>query len=345
MAHGLSFDPWPGNGTHAAAGVHRHQRGSRAYTPDVIAVPLVQGAIEFLTTCSIDILRARESYAALMSQVRAPGLRDKARYRKAARRLRTRPILTPIGEYKFRTLSEFYELVDMLYAACFIVIAYLVGARASEILHLESGCIQPLGGDNTAVAVLSGTIFKLEAGYHGRPHQWMAPEPAAHAVTVLEALSAPHRLRTGRPELWLRARNGFRGVTEWESACTEPIWIPVLPGLIGQWLGVLRPALPAAAREPPLAALDSSGSQDICSVRCAQRSNIAIRSCTSRGHQHRAVTDAGYVGTDYSLQHEIEHEVLEQSVAAWEHMLSVTHSSAAVLGRNRGRSDRGFAVV
>jgi hypothetical protein len=34
------------------------------------------------------------------------------------------------------------------------------------------------------------------------------------------------------------------------------------------------------------------------------------------GHRDRAITDTGYVGTDYSLQHEIETEVLEQSVAA-----------------------------
>ncbi len=323
IGDGLSFDPWPGNGTHAAAGVHRHQRGSRAYTPDVIAVPLVQGAIEFLTTCSIDILRARESYAALMSQVRAPGLRDKARYRKAARWLRTRPILTPIGEYKFRTLSEFYELVDMLYAACFIVIAYLVGARASEILHLESGCIQPLGGDNTAVAVLSGTIFKLEAGYHGRPHQWMAPEPAAHAVTVLEALSAPHRLRTGRPELWLRARNGFRGVTEWESKCTEPIWIPSTTR-INQWLGRFGARLSLPLHESRRWRLSTHQGRKTFARFVALRDRTSLFALAQHlGHRDRAVTDAGYVGTDYSLQHEIEHEVLEQSVAAWEHMLSV----------------------
>jgi hypothetical protein len=113
----------------AAAGVHRHQRGSRAYTPDSIAVPLVQGAIEFLTSCAIDVLSARASYAALVSQVRTPRLGKKAHYHQAAKWLRARPINTPLGVYRFRTPSEFYELVDMLYAACFVVIAYLVGPR------------------------------------------------------------------------------------------------------------------------------------------------------------------------------------------------------------------------
>ena len=34
------------------------------------------------------------------------------------------------------------------------------------------------------------------------------------------------------------------------------------------------------------------------------------------------MTDTGYAGTDYALDREIQAEVLEQSVCAWEHMLS-----------------------
>src|SRR5574341_743604 len=40
------------------------------------------------------------------------------------------------------------------------------------------------------------------------------------------------------------------------------------------------------------------------------------------GHRDRSITDAGYVGTAYALNREIHAEVLEQSVSAWEHMLS-----------------------
>jgi hypothetical protein len=40
------------------------------------------------------------------------------------------------------------------------------------------------------------------------------------------------------------------------------------------------------------------------------------------GHRDRAATDQGYVGTDYALESEIDAAVLEQSVSAWEHMLS-----------------------
>jgi len=324
IGDGLTFDPWPGRGMHAVAGVYRRQRVPRAYTPDTVAVPLVQGAIEFLTACAVDILRGREIYAALMTQVqcRAPG--DKARYREAAKRLRAHPICTPLGVYTFRTLSEFYELVDMLYAACFIVIAYLVGARVSEILHLQSGCIRPLDGEATStVAVLTGTIFKLEPGYHGRSHQWVAPEPALHAISVLEALSAPHRLRTGRPELWLRTQAGFRGVTEWESGSIEPVWIPSTTR-INQWLGRFAGRLPLPLHEGQRWRLSTHQGRKTFARFVALRDRTSLFALAQHlGHRDRAITDTGYVGTDYSLQQEIEAEVLQQSVAAWEHMLSV----------------------
>ena len=40
------------------------------------------------------------------------------------------------------------------------------------------------------------------------------------------------------------------------------------------------------------------------------------------GHRDAAATDQGYVGTDYALDREIHAEILEQSISAWEHMLS-----------------------
>jgi hypothetical protein len=40
------------------------------------------------------------------------------------------------------------------------------------------------------------------------------------------------------------------------------------------------------------------------------------------GHRDRQMTDKGYVGSDYALQEEIEEHILEQSVSAWEEMLS-----------------------
>ena len=50
------------------------------------------------------------------------------------------------------------------------------------------------------------------------------------------------------------------------------------------------------------------------------------------GHRERAVTDAYYCGYDYHLKEEIEAEIIEQSVTAWEHMLA-----APALGGRAGQ--------
>jgi hypothetical protein len=40
------------------------------------------------------------------------------------------------------------------------------------------------------------------------------------------------------------------------------------------------------------------------------------------GHRERGITDTSYVGTDYRLNDEIDAAILDQSVSAWEQMLS-----------------------
>ena len=86
----------------------------------------------------------------------------------------------------------------------------MVGPRVSEILHLHAGCVRRLVGDaaGAPVSVIVGSIFKRQPGYDGCPHEWVAPPVAVQAISVLEALSEPHRALTARPELWLRRRRG-----------------------------------------------------------------------------------------------------------------------------------------
>jgi integrase len=205
LGDGVPNDPFAGQ----RAGVHENTRYGR-YTPDGVAVPLIQRSIEFLEGGAIDILRAREIYADAMAEALPRRCKNSACNIIARQALRSIPIHTPRGMQQILTIPDLSELVDMLYAACFVVISYLVGARVSEILHLRAGCVQsrPMHTVNgkTEIVVIVGALFKNEPGYHGRPHEWVVPQAAIHAITVLEALSAPHRLSTGRSELRLRAR-------------------------------------------------------------------------------------------------------------------------------------------
>jgi integrase len=68
------------------------------------------------------------------------------------------------------------QLVDRLYDACFVTIAYLVGPRVSEILGLKVGCIEHhrMAEGDEAVAYLTGTIFKTARSSQGEVHRWIA---------------------------------------------------------------------------------------------------------------------------------------------------------------------------
>ena len=332
LGDGLTFDPFPGE----RAGVRNSTRFGR-YTPEAIAVPLIQKSIEFLEVGAADILRAREIYASTMADALERIRANNNCNRHALQALAGIAIHTPDGTQRILCMQNLSDLVNMLYAACFVVVSYLVGARVNEILHLRSGCIQSRASDGKSeITVMAGSIFKHQSEYHGRSHEWVVPRAAVHAVTVLEALSAPHRLLSGRADLWLRGRSIARtgGATEWQRRPNGPFpvrltttstithnlqryarWLN-LPLVEGRhWQLTAREARKTFAR---FAALRDR----TCLYALAQQ----------LGHRDRSMTDSGYVGTDYALEREIEAEVIEQSVLAWEHMLS-----APQLGGSAGR--------
>jgi integrase len=330
IGDGLTVDPCSGRSSGAVAGVTEFNRGTWPYTPDVIAVPLVQGAIEFLSRCAVGLLRAREMYADEIETQQHRGCTDEV-WRKAAIRVLQQVTLdTPKGPHTIESGADLAELLDVLYTACFIVIAYLVGPRASEILQLQAGCLQPFtsddSGGDTPDAIIVGAIFKREAAYHGRRHQWMTPPPAAHAITVLEALSAPHRARSGRRELWLRSRGGYRfGATEWRRSCSSELHV-MSTGQMSLLLRRCSTWFELPLHDGKLWRLSTHQGRKTFVRFAALRDRSALFALAQHlGHRERGTTDRGYSGTDYRLNLEIDAAILEQSVSAWEHMLSSPH--------------------
>jgi integrase len=327
---GLLVDPCPGQSAFAFVGVRKRDRLKWPYTPDVIAVPMIQGAIELLDNCAIDILRAREIYAAAMAEGQHAGRGYETCTRIAERLLRQVTTLTPRGPQTISSAAELDELLNMLYIACFVVISYLVGPRASEVLHLQAGCLRSRSARGTSgevgMTLIVGAIFKNEVDYYGRPHEWVAPQAAVHAISVLEALSAPHRLRTGRNLLWLRAlgRRGVVGATEWQIDVTGPFRIPTSP-IISYGVDRFAKWLDVPLYEGKHWHFSTHQGRKTFARFAALRDRTSLFALAQHlGHRDRAITDQGYAGTDYALDREIDAEVLEQSVSAWEHMLSAT---------------------
>jgi hypothetical protein len=170
--------------------------------------------------------------------------------------------------------------------------------------------------------VIAGAIFKREAAYHGRRHRWIAPAPAVHAIAVLEALSAPHRERSGRSELWLRTRGRRCGASEWQRNCSAPLRVMssgemrLLLTRCSAWFDL---PLHQGKRWP----LSTHQGRKTFARFAALRDRSALFALAQHlGHRERGITDRGYASTDYRLNREIEAGILEQSVSAWEHMLS-----------------------
>lgn len=88
---------------------------------------------------------------------------------------------------------EVDKLVNVLTAACLVVITYLSGMRPGEVLTLKRDCVErSTGGD---MWVLTGRTFKGVRDEHGhvpggviRDVPWVVVEPVAKAVAVMERL-------------------------------------------------------------------------------------------------------------------------------------------------------------
>lgn len=326
IGDGLTIEPFPGRSTASVAGVTDANRRSWPYTPEPIAIALIQGAIEFLSSCAVDLLRAREIYATTVAAVQRRGHTAEVWRQATAHALQRVTLQTANGPHPIASAADLARLLDVLYTACFVVISYLVGPRASEVLQLQTGCVRPLApedsGGDPGLAVIVGAIFKREAAYHGRRHQWIAPSPALHAIAVLEALSAPHRERSGRKELWLRTRGYCFGASEWQRSCSAPLRVTstsemrLLLTRCCAWFD-----LPTHHGERWR--LSTHQGRKTFARFAALRDRSALFALAQHlGHRERGMTDRGYTGTDYRLNREIEAGILEQSVSAWEHMLS-----------------------
>jgi integrase len=329
VSDAIQVDPFPGLTALAATPWRTYKTKATLYTPDEVAIPLIQGAIEFLTVTALPTLAARERCVQAYNHARGVLKADPRSARIAAfATIETTYIDTPRGPCSLADRSALCRLIDLLYAACFVLISYLVGPRVSELMNLQAGCIQTLeelgSQDSAGVAAIVGAIYKGES-YHGRPHRWVAPSPAIHAVTVLEALSAPHRARSGRGDLWQRPRVRHFGLSEWLPDTRMLLRISdtrranARVNRFARWLQIPR------YKGRHWWFTSHQGRKSFARF-VALRDGTALYALAQHlGHRNVRQTDGAYAGTDYELDHEIEAAVLEQSVDAWEQMLSSKH--------------------
>ena len=292
------------------------------YTPDEIAMPLVAGALHLIGEPADTILHMRNDIQALHDAASAKGHAKPGRSRRIRRYLHAAPPIEFVpGQAQPLTVQPmltFNGMVARLYEACFIVLAYLVGPRASEILSLEAGCIERVQGEQQEMfAYLTGTIRKDAPG-DGVPHRWIAPEPAVRAIEVLERLSAPWRAIDGRQYLWLlQVRPGSAIRTS--ALPIEPLTSSAMNIRLNDGIGAaLR--LPEINGESWRLATHQGRKTFARFVGRRDRTGLAALA-KHLGHVTRAMTDRAYVGTDFELVELVDAQAARETRAALEELL------------------------
>ncbi|WP_234893081.1 integrase [Sphingobium yanoikuyae] len=324
-------DPFPGT----TGMFKRSDRGWLPYTPDAIAVPLLSSALRLIGPAADDILALQGEAQAAYDAALASGLSPtKAGFR----------VIDAIAPFRFQVLSgeeapwhrapvtstkTVRYLADRLYDACFVTIAWLVGARLSEILGLEAGCIErhPSATGDERFAYLTGRIFKTSRGYHGDAHRWIAPEPVVRAVAVMEKLTDGLRRRSRRKELFLiTSSTGLIGPA-------VEIDLPATYTIIRRLNLLFAPFIGLPLHEGKPWHLNTHQGRKTFARFVGKRDRTGLAALQAHlGHVTRAMTDSGYVGTDFQLDELIDRHAQEETRAALEEMLTAT-----ALGGKAGR--------
>jgi integrase len=325
-------DPFPGG----IVGDYRSERRWLPYTPDDIAIPLVAAALRLIAAPADDVIAL---------QIRAQTAYDEALGRGIDQTKAGFVVVDAIADFSFMTLpneaapwhgapvtstKQVRGLIDRLYDACFIVVAYLVGARVSEILGLQLGCIEqhPSAGGSEQFSYLAGRIYKTARDNVGTAHRWVAPAPVERAIIVMEQLSEPLRRRTGRTDLWLvMASTGLIGPA-------AQIETPVIGTVITRLNKSFAPFINLSLHKGEPWHLNTHQGRKTFARFVGKRDRTGLDALQAHlGHVSRVMTDRGYVGTDFHLDELIDRHVQDETRAALEELLT-----AASLGGKAGRT-------
>ena len=316
-------DPFPG----IAPPFTRQDQGWLPYTPDAVAVTLVSAALRLIGTPADDVIALQTQAQCAYDDALARGISQTKAGFMVTDAIAPFIFATPPGEetawHEAPVIStkQVRYLADRIYDACFVVIAYLVGARVSEILGLQVGCIEqhPVSDGGETFAYLAGQIYKTARGVDGEAHRWVAPAPVERSVAIMERLTARLRAQTGRSELFLvMASTGLVGPA-------ARIDLPIVSTIIRRLNDLFAPFIGLPDHEGEPWHLNTHQGRKTFARFVGKRDRTGLHALQAHfGHVTRAMTDRGYVGTDFALDDLIDRHTREETRAALEEVLTAT---------------------
>ena len=295
-------------------------------TPEPVATALIAGAIRLLGGPADDIMDGQNRIHELYEEAKLERVRmNRADY--ARKQLKAKPLAWRRSKseswYKETQddVVEVAKLATVIRYSAFVILSYLVGMRASEILALKVGCITKkpsLSGDET-YTFITGRIFKTARTSKGLAHEWIAPPIAERAIEVLERLSKPLRERSGKPNLWLH--QPARGV----HSRTGKIEVPKAGGMNDGLNKQLAPFMGLPLHDGKQWHLSTHQGRKTFAYLVAKQDRSGLHALKEHlGHRSIVMTDHGYSGHDHEMRKLIGEVAMEEMVHAFAEALTAT---------------------
>ena len=296
------------------------------YTPDEIAVPLIQGALRLMGQPASDVIALQACAQAAYKARLDAGVKTHEAAKGA--------IVPAVTAFAFATLPgeegpwyrepitrtlQIRNLVDRIVDAAFVLISYLVGMRVSEILGLEAGCVvrQRSIDQKDEFLFVEGRIFKTAAGEEGSLHRWVVPDIVERVIDVMEQLSADLRERTGKANLWLAPRcAGMPGAK-------APISILSLHAVTHRLNVKFAPFIDLPTYRGQPWHLSTHQGRKTFARFVARRDRTGLQALKEHfGHRSIVMTDQGYAGVDRELFELMAEETREEMAQAFAESLT-----------------------
>lgn len=313
-------------------------------TPEEVALPLINDAIEWLQRVGPFMIRAAEELwqEKRLASTLAPRAR-RQRIRAAYQQLCGTPeagelvrALCMPGPAHSRLLCR---AMTITLGAAVTVLLFMVGLRVGELVRLDVDCLEeqesPLGLPLTYV---KGVAAKAS----GRKRRWVAGEPLPSVIEWLRSVFQLARTESSSVALFLTRSHG--------SLVPDP-------ATAARRLGVTMPIIlmqafaqaPFRADRPIPVRLHPHAARKTFAKFVVKRDKRALEALSAHyGHAYREFTDGVYVGTDFELMQLLEEEDREDLARTLTNLLSSSRMAGKAAGRiedyrRTHRNDPSFA--